>query len=419
MLWISSVLSAATGLRTASKMMKILIPFFDLPASTPSWYTGRFWLMRLGYYKLNRPKEQADDWIWIIDHSIQLSSEKCLVILGIRLCNLPTDRALNFADVEPIEMIPVIKSTGEIVYGQLEIAKQKTGVPREIIADHGSDLKLGIEMFCNQHKETSYIYDIKHAMSLALECELKNDLDWGKFITFAAKTKKEICQTALSPLVPPSQRKKSRYMNADILLNWVEKMRVFLNEDDMIIGKYYDAKKVKEKFSWINELTPKIVEWNNLIMVIKFIEDFIRKNGLNFSISLKMESQLDKFNLDDRAKKFKESAIEFVKKEALKAKAGERLLGSSEVIESLFGKQKFIEKEQSRSGFTGLLLALPALVAETSEAVIKKALESIPTKFIIDWYKKNIVKSVQAKRIESFKTTTYEEQKQNQDLMAA
>ena len=34
------------------------------------------------------------------------------------------------------------------------MATEKTGVPREIIADHGSDLKLGIEKFCNQHKET-------------------------------------------------------------------------------------------------------------------------------------------------------------------------------------------------------------------------------------------------------------------------
>ena len=100
---------------------------FSLPASVPSWYTGRLWLMRLGYYKLNRPKEQADDWVWIIDHTIQLSSEKCLVILGIRLCNLPTHRALNFADVEPIELIPVTKSSGEIIQRNLKWPQKKRG----------------------------------------------------------------------------------------------------------------------------------------------------------------------------------------------------------------------------------------------------------------------------------------------------
>jgi hypothetical protein len=414
MLWIISVLSAASGLRTASRMMEVVMPFFNFSGPVPSWYAGRFWLMRLGYYKLTRPKEQANDWIWIIDHSIQLSTEKCLVILGIRLCNLPIGRSLIFSDVEPIELIPVIKSNGDIVYEQLKIAKKKTGIPREIIADHGSDIKVGIEKFCNEHKETCYIYDIKHALSIALKRELENDEDWEKLVTLSAKTKREICQTGLASLTPPNQRKKSRYMNADTLLNWAEKLRIFLNEDDKKIGQYYDAKKIREKFYWIVDLTPKLVEWSNLIMVIKFIEDFIRKNGLNINVYLELKKQLNEFNLDVRAMKFSKDAISFVEKGALKAKPGERLLGSSEIIESLFGKQKAIEKEQSRSGFTGLLLVLPALISETSEAIIKKALEATPTKCVVEWYQKNIIQSVQAKRVETFKLINKKEQKQNQ-----
>jgi hypothetical protein len=33
-------------------------------------------------YMLMKPKQQADDWVWIIDHTVQLEVEKCLVILG-------------------------------------------------------------------------------------------------------------------------------------------------------------------------------------------------------------------------------------------------------------------------------------------------------------------------------------------------
>ena len=62
----------------------------------------------------------ADDWIWIVDHSVQLGQEKCLIILGIRACDLPRNRPLIYSDVEPIEMIPVKESNGEIVYKQLE-----------------------------------------------------------------------------------------------------------------------------------------------------------------------------------------------------------------------------------------------------------------------------------------------------------
>jgi hypothetical protein len=72
----------------ASKAMKLFSEKLN-SQEAPSWYTGRFWLMRLGYYKLHRPKTQAEDWIWIVDHSVQIGVEKCLVILGIRLKDLP------------------------------------------------------------------------------------------------------------------------------------------------------------------------------------------------------------------------------------------------------------------------------------------------------------------------------------------
>ena len=39
------------------------------------------WLLRLGYYKLTllcppKPKEKASDWVWIIDHTVQIGIEK-------------------------------------------------------------------------------------------------------------------------------------------------------------------------------------------------------------------------------------------------------------------------------------------------------------------------------------------------------
>jgi hypothetical protein len=30
----------------------------------------------IGYYKLTKPKEKAADWVWIVDHTIQLGVEK-------------------------------------------------------------------------------------------------------------------------------------------------------------------------------------------------------------------------------------------------------------------------------------------------------------------------------------------------------
>jgi hypothetical protein len=161
MLFTSLVLSDAASLRCAGRAMETMLTFLQLPLPAPSWFTGRLWLLRLGYYKLTRPKEQADDWVWIADHTVQLGNEKCFVILGIRLSALPpAGQCLSHEDVEPIALLPVEKSTGTVVYQQLEASIDKTGVPRSIVGDHGTDLKSGIERFCQVHQETCFVYDI-------------------------------------------------------------------------------------------------------------------------------------------------------------------------------------------------------------------------------------------------------------------
>jgi len=67
-LFLTLVLSAAVSLRGASRVLEVL----GLAGPAPTWFTGRLWLMRLGYYQLTRPKVTATDWVWIIDHTVQI-----------------------------------------------------------------------------------------------------------------------------------------------------------------------------------------------------------------------------------------------------------------------------------------------------------------------------------------------------------
>ena len=50
------------------------------------------------------------------------------------------------------------------------------------------------------------------------------------------------------------------------------------------------------------------------------------------------------------------------------------------MIESVFGKLKRLEQDQAKSGFTGLLLCVSAMVSTTTEDVVQKALQTVPTK---------------------------------------
>lgn len=430
MLFISLVLSAAASLRCASHIIEILMSFLQLPLPSPSWFSGRLWLLRLGYYKLTRPKEHADDWVWIVDHTIQIGVEKCFVILGIRLCSLPPHgRCLSHEDVEPIALLPVKQSNGEVVWQQLEKTIEKTGVPREIIGDQGTDLAGGIEKFCQNHQDTCYIYDIKHKVATVLKHELQDDKTWLEYTKFAAQTRKRTQQTSLAFLSPPNQRTKSRYMNVDILIKWGLNILSFLDKQQQQIeasnSNKFDSEQLDEKVGWVNRFREQLREWEDLLQIIATTESFVRENGLYHNSHLELKKHMDQDQNQDHmahtelTKRVHEQLLAFVAEESLKAKTKERLLGSSEVIESVFGKLKRLEHDQATSGFTGLLLSTAAMVSITTKDVILKALKTVPTREILDWYKKNIGQSVQSMRKEAFTSHDKTEQKQDQVMAVA
>ena len=77
---------------------------------------------------------------------------------------------------------------------------------------------------------------------------------------------------------------------------------------------------------------------------------------------------------------------------------GERLPATSEVIESSFGKFKTVERDQAKGGFTGLLLALAACVAERTQEVVHEALRKTKTRDVIAWIKTRLGNTVGSKR---------------------
>ena len=111
--------------------------------------------------------------------------------------------------------------------------------------------------------------------------------------------------------------------------------------------------------------------------------------------------------------------VQFVRKEEAKVTAGERLGGSSDVIESIVGKGKRLAGDQARSGLTGLVLALGALVAPTTAEVIKRALTTVPTKTVLTWCREKLGKTVQATRRTLFTSLRKAAQKPDQLLLAA
>ena len=99
-------------------------------------------------------------------------------------------------DVEPLTGAPVTQSNGAMVCTPLPDTVAKTGVPRQIVGDQGSDVHAGVTAFCQAHAETSAIDDIKHQTACVLKHALHDDAAWHQFTRLAAHSKRKVQQTS-------------------------------------------------------------------------------------------------------------------------------------------------------------------------------------------------------------------------------
>lgn len=391
--------TANVSLQAVARIMKILHPVFEETIETPHWTTGRWWLLRLGYYALCRPKVLADDWVWMADHSTQAGQQRCLLILGIRLSALPpAGQCLRLEHMEVIGLDLVEKSDKQVVAQQLCAAAEKTGVPRAILHDNGGDLAGGIALFEKKHPSTVGIYDVTHKAACVLKARLEKDPTWKAFCTQVGKTKFETHQTELAFLVPPSPRSKARFMNLGEFIKWARETLAVVKEPPAMVLEHVTRERVEEKFGWLRAYGEPLGHWSQMQLVIDTVNDFVRNNSHYRGSATVLSRQLRRLPLASPAATLRDELVAFVRQESQKTKKGERLPGSTEVLESAFGKQKQIEGSQSKGGFTGLVLALPALLGTITVDSIRAALEFAKTADVIRWIKDNVGQSHQSKR---------------------
>ena len=116
----------------------------------------------------------------------------------------------------------------------------------------------------------------------------------------------------------------------------------------------------------------------------------------------------------ERTIRIRWALIEHVLDASLKAQPGERLLGSSEVLESVFGKFKYMQHEHEKGSLTGMVLAIPAMVSQTTTDVVQRALETVPVQHVRTWMKEKFGKSALTQRKEAFSAAVHSEQKPDQ-----
>ena len=71
---------------------------------------------------------------------------------------------------------------------------------------------------------------------------------------------------------------------------------------------------------------------------------------------------------------------------------------STEILESVFGLYKQLERQHSKSGFTSLLACLPALLKPTTPEGVRDAFGRVSAKDVKTWVKKHFGSTVTSRR---------------------
>ena len=370
---------------------------WELPI--PHWTTGRLWLLRLGHAMLTLALDKADDWAWLIDHSVQIGQEKCLVILGIRLSNLPKPgECLRHNDMHLVALVARKSWTQKEVDEQLEVACERTGIPRAIVDDHGVDIAGGVSLFQERHPETVEIYDAKHKAACLLKSLLKKNPRWQDFNQKMAQTRCAIQQTEMAFLAPTGHKPKARFMNLAPSLQWAENVLAVLANPPAVVREHVSQQRLEEKLGWLREFVADVAEWSEWQRLTNVTVEFVDRQGVYRGVAKQLWRELRLHQAHVSSQCLARKLVVFVAGQARRAKPGERLPGSTEVLESCFGRFKHLEKQQARGGFTSLVLAFGAMLAETTTEVVKQAMQHSRTKAVFEWCRENLGTTLFGKR---------------------
>jgi hypothetical protein len=201
---------------------------------SPAYTTVLNWVYRYGLTVRDRAPERRDDGIYVADLTIALGPFKCLVILGIpagdlpRIGYSPTHRARQVLAWEITR-----HSTGPWVAQILEQTARRTGLPVQIVTDHGSDRHSGVRRFVQQQAPTCVAtYDLSHRIGTLLQAELGRDETWIAFLAGGRQALALGQQSNLAFLLPPRQRTKARYMSLQGHVRWAQSLLAYSDRDD-------------------------------------------------------------------------------------------------------------------------------------------------------------------------------------------
>lgn len=385
-------IETSISFRSLDKEMDILQEFIPSIDATPCNTTITNWVLKIGYYELTKEKVKSDDWIILLDHSIQIGNQKILVIYGVRQCEIKFDRALKYTDLTILSIVAKTKWTGEDVAQEIQKLENKIGEIIYAIADYGANLKKGLKI-C----EIKHIHDITHWMAIEVEKLYKNEEKYKSFCLKMSVLRTKFLQTDMAHIIPPQQRKKSFYQNIKSISDWAMKSLKFLDSETQKSKTYM---RERENLVWLKDYQAFIFELDEINGTVCAIEKVLKTKGLSSETIRTCNSILNMSHLNTtvNGQNLKTIMLNYMVQTLTLIPQNQALLCTTDILESAFGKYKNYVNSNPMACVTNLILCLATFTCSLAENEIVAALESVKMKDIKKWTNDNIGDSVLKKR---------------------
>lgn len=377
---VSLKLNTSSSFRAIAKTISALNLYFNLEFGQPSYGTVLIWTKKVGIFSLQPPKQKTDDWVLILDESIAVGHERLLVVYGVRVSQLKFNRALTYSDLTPLFIKASNQWTAEIIKKEIGVIIKNYGDVKYIVADGGNAITKSIKLLSKVH-----VYDITHKIAWLLKNTYENDPVFIAYSKEMAQMRFKHVRSDIAHIVPPKQRVDSRFMNLDILSNWGLKALNCLKTEKKS-GKIY------QRLKWVLGYQDFITELGIANKTIVYIKTLLKTKGLSkYNLKMIQKRVENQKNLNDsKIMLLFDDIINFLKDILKQLPEEQKVLCTSDIIESSFGKYKNYITQNPMIGITNLALCLAAFTNPLNPVELKNGMENTNVNDLKKWSKENI-----------------------------
>lgn len=298
-------------------------------------------------------------------------------------------------------------------------------------------------------------------MALILKSELEKDEQYQSFVKKCHQCRQEIQQTELLFFMPPCQRTKSRYFNLDSLIYWTDKVLKYKKKQDFsLIDKrqeidrvnlvdlllILDQEKIKslsflpvknyssqeklnsalyqhfgetiseeekesilrvadkgrrrfqDKLDWLLDYQDSLPVWATILAMTRSLEAQIKHQGLTQTSLSQWDKLFPQSSLPENLIPIYQKIQRYLLEQTSTIPEGEIFLGTSDVIESIFGKYKLFSQRCPINELGVMVLTIVLVTTDFTVNLIKEALETIRSKDVNIWQEQVFGQSTLSKR---------------------